>query len=73
MGQKVLGKILGITMSGSGIVAVLVILGIFLVVLRINPEAGNMAIWGGILIGILFGVLGIFGIIVTLLKRTGVL
>lgn len=60
-------KIFGFAIGGSGIVAVLIIAGIFLQSFNIEQAAGTLAIWAGVLIGIVLGVLGIVGI----LKRQG--
>ena len=65
MGQKIFG--LGI--GGAGIVAVLIIAGIFLKTFKANTNAGDIAIWAGIGIGIALGVLGIFGVLISLAKR----
>lgn len=59
MGQN----IFGLGMGGSGIVAVLIIAGIFLTGMNVNEIAGQVAIWGGVGIGIFLGVLGIFGVL----------
>ncbi|MBI4154741.1 hypothetical protein HY498_01505 [Candidatus Woesearchaeota archaeon] len=69
MVQKILGKIFGLTVGGSGIIAVLVVAGILLKILNIHQTAGNLSIWAGIAIGIALGVLGIFGVLITLIKR----
>ena len=49
-------------MKGVGIVSVLIIAGIALKFMNISAEASNLAIWGGIAIGILLGILGVFGV-----------
>jgi len=59
MGQSIFGLGLG----GSGIVAVLIIAGIFLNGLKVNEIAGQLAIWGGVGIGLLLGILGVFGVL----------
>jgi len=56
-------------LGGSGIVAVLIIAGIFLFAFGVNPEASNVAIWAGITIGIILGALGVLGVIISVLKR----
>lgn len=56
-------RILGLGLGGTGIVAVLIIGGIFLNKLDVSQEAGNVAISGGVIIGIVLGVLGIIGIL----------
>lgn len=55
-------RIFGFGMSGTGIVSFLVLAGLFLNVTQINAAAGQVAIWGGVGIGILFGLLGTVGI-----------
>jgi hypothetical protein len=56
-------SIFGGGMGGRGIVPVLVIIGIFLIGSGANAIAGQLAIWGGVLIGICLGVLGVFGVV----------
>lgn len=56
-------SISGFGLSGTGIVAVLIIAGILLIGSNMNAIAGQLAIWGGVGIGLLFGVLGVFGIL----------
>ena len=56
-------RIFGLGIGGTGIVAVLIIAGIFLTKLDVSPAAGATAISGGVLIGIVLGVLGIFGVL----------
>jgi len=55
-------SIFGGGFGGRGIVPVLVIIGIFLIGSGINAIAGQIAIWGGVAIGICLGVLGVFGV-----------
>jgi len=55
-------SIFGLGIGGTGIVTVLIIAGIFLNGLQINAAAGQLAIWGGIGIGLLFGAFGVLGI-----------
>jgi len=50
-------------LGGSGIVSVLIIAGIFLFAFGVNKEASNTAIWSGVTIGIVLGVLGIIGVL----------
>jgi hypothetical protein len=56
-------------LGGSGIVAVLIIAGIFLFAFGVNQQASNIAIWAGIIIGIILGGLGIIGVIISIFKR----
>lgn len=60
-------KIFGLGLGGTGIVAVLIIAGIILSATKVSPSAGSVAISGGIFIGMVLGLLGIFGV----LKRLG--
>jgi len=53
---------IGRNIKGGGIVVVLVILGIALHMLNIEP-GGSIAIGAGIIIGVSYGVLGFYGII----------
>lgn len=56
--------------GGSGIVVVLVLIGVVLYYTGAGPTgAATLAIKGGISIGIILGILGIIGVIVTLIKR----
>ncbi len=50
-------------LKGAGIIAVLFIIGIILVILKINPSLGNIAIYSAVFIAIVFGLLGIIGIL----------
>lgn len=59
MGQSIFGFGIG----GSGIVAVLIIAGIFLTGMKANELAGQLAIWGGVGIGLLLGILGVIGVL----------
>lgn len=56
-------KIFGLGMGGTGIVAVLIVAGILLNGSNINASAGQLAIWGGVFIGLVFGALGVLGIV----------
>jgi len=56
-------KIFGLGIGGTGIVAVLIIAGIILIQTNTSPTAGSTAISGGVFIGIILGILGIFGVI----------
>jgi len=62
-------KIFGIGIGGAGIVAVLIIAGIFLKVFNTNTAAGDFATWAGVSIGVVLGILGIIGVIISLAKR----
>lgn len=59
----------GLGLKGGGIVAVLIIAGIFLAYFGVNPEASKTAINAGVTIGVILGILGIFGVVVSLAKR----
>ncbi|WFN35239.1 hypothetical protein L1S32_03715 [Methanogenium sp. S4BF] len=56
-------SIFGLGMGGTGIVTVLIIAGILLCATNVNAAAGQLAIWGGIGIGLIFGGLGVIGIV----------
>lgn len=62
-------SLFGLGLGGTGIVAVLIIAGIFLYAFGINTGASNTAIWAGIIIGVVLGVFGIIGVLISLLKR----
>lgn len=55
-------KIFGIGLGATGIVGTLIIAGILLQNFKISPGAGDVAVKGGVLIGIILGGLGIFGV-----------
>jgi hypothetical protein len=52
-------KIFGLGLGGTGIVAVLIIAGIILKASNVGSNMGSLAIFGGVMIGIILGVLGI--------------
>lgn len=56
-------SIAGIGLKGTGIVAVLIIAGIALTKFGIATSTGDFAIKAGVTIGIILGLLGIFGIL----------
>ena len=62
----------GLALGGSGIVTVLVIIGIALTALNIETTLGKIAIFGGVFIGLALGALGVFGVIITTMKRLGI-
>ncbi len=55
-------KIFGLGLAGIGIVPVLVIAGIFLKVFNIETALASLAIFGGIGIGLLLGLLGVIAV-----------
>ena len=55
-------KIFGLGMGATGIVGTLIIAGILLKAINISPSTGDLAIAGGVGIGIILGLLGIFGV-----------
>lgn len=55
-------KIFGLGLGATGIVGTLIVAGIILNGLNISPGSGTMAIDAGIGIGIILGLLGIFGV-----------
>jgi len=61
-------KIAFSVMSGSGIVATLIIAGIALKVLNVSTNMAETAIGGGIGIGIVLGILGIVGVLKKLFR-----
>ncbi|MEM4336866.1 MAG: hypothetical protein QXG86_02565 [Candidatus Woesearchaeota archaeon] len=64
MTQKIWAGALG----GTGIVAVLFIIGIILSSTKIGTGLGNLALWAAVAIGIFFGVLGIISILKRLMS-----
>ena len=61
MAQKLIGAV--------GIVGVLIMAGLLISNTGTNLDIASLAIKAGVTIGIAFGILGIIGIIITLLKR----
>lgn len=56
-------KIFGIGLGASGIVGTLIVAGIILTKLDVSASLGGLAIFSGIVIGIVLGILGIAGVI----------
>lgn len=56
-------SIFGLGIGGTGIVALLIIAGIFLVLLDVDPETGIFAFKAGIIIAIILAILGIVGVL----------
>ncbi|HAC14789.1 MAG TPA: hypothetical protein DCE78_02415 [Bacteroidetes bacterium] len=56
-------RISGFGMRGTGIVPVLIVAGIILIGSNVNAIAGQLAIWGGVGIGLALGVLGVIGVL----------
>ena len=61
-------KIFGLGFGGVGIVAVLIIAGILLKSTN-SGEIGSTAITAGVIIGIILGILGVIGVIISISKR----
>ena len=55
-------KIFGFGVGATGIVGTLIVAGVLLKGLQISSNAGDIAITAGIGIGIVLGLLGIFGV-----------
>jgi len=55
-------KIFGIGMGATGIVGVLIIAGLLLKGTNLSTGMGDLAIFGGVGIGIVLGLLGIFAV-----------
>jgi len=55
-------KIFGIGMGATGIVGTLIVAGIILHATKVSSSMGSLAIAGGVGIGIILGLLGIFGV-----------
>jgi hypothetical protein len=55
-------KIFGIGIAGTGIVGVLIATGFISNILNIETELGTLALTAGLGIGILLGLLGVFGV-----------
>ena len=55
-------KIFGIGMGATGIVGVLIIAGLLLKGTNLSLGMGDLAIFGGVGIGIVLGLLGIFAV-----------
>jgi hypothetical protein len=56
-------KLFGLGLGGTGIVGVLIVAGILLKATNLAPAQGDLAIGAGIILAIIMGLLGIFGII----------
>jgi len=56
-------SISGYGLSGTGIVSVLIIVGFLLTASNLNTIAGQVAIWGGVGIGLMLGLLGVLGVL----------
>ena len=56
-------KLFGLGLGATGIVGVLIVAGILLKGTNIAPSQGNLAISAAIVIAIILGLLGIFGVI----------
>ena len=61
-------QIFGMGLGATGIVGVLILAGIFLKLSGASPEIGDIAIKSGVFIGIVFGVLGIFGVMSRMIR-----
>ena len=59
---NIVQKIFGLGMGATGIVGTLIVAGILLKVANISPNTGDFAIGGGVFIGIILGLLGIFAV-----------
>jgi len=59
-------KALGV--KGGGIIAVLFVIGFTLRITNLNEELGNLALWAAVIIGIIYALLGVVGIILKYLK-----
>ncbi len=55
-------KIMGLGLTGTGIVGVLIVSGIILHGLNIETSLGTFAITGGVGIGLILGLLGAFAV-----------
>ena len=55
-------KIFGIGIGASGIVGTLIVAGILLKSLNVDPNTGDIAILGGIGIGLMLGLLGVLAV-----------
>jgi hypothetical protein len=56
-------KLFGLGLGATGIVGVLIVAGILLKSSNISPGLGDLALFAGIGIGIILGLLGIFGVV----------
>ena len=61
-------KIFGIGIGATGIVGTLIVAGILLKAFKVSASAGQVAIVAGIGIGIVLGLLGIFGVLKRLMR-----
>ncbi|MFA7085005.1 MAG: hypothetical protein WC141_10820 [Arcobacteraceae bacterium] len=49
-------------LSASGIVGVLIVAGIFVSATGVSQTAGQIAMWGGVIIGLALGIFGVVGV-----------
>ena len=63
-------SLFGLGIGGTGIVAVLIVAGILLYYFNVNTDASKVAIWAGIIIGIILVVFGVISVLISLFKRT---
>jgi len=55
-------KLSGMGLSASGIVGVLIVAGIFVSATGVSQTAGQIAMWGGVIIGLALGIFGVVGV-----------
>ena len=55
--------------GGIGIISVLVIVGIALITLGIQTQLGTLSLFGGVAFGLILALLGVIGVVITILKR----
>jgi hypothetical protein len=55
-------KLSGMGLSASGIVGVLIVAGIILSATDVSQTAGQIAMWGGVIIGLALGIFGVVGV-----------
>ncbi len=51
------------TMKGTGIVATLIVAGLLLKITKASPVMGDIAIFGGIVIALFLGILGVISVL----------
>jgi hypothetical protein len=56
-------SIFGLGLKGTGIIAVLIVAGIILKITNTSAGTGDLAISGGVIIGLLLGLLGVVAVV----------
>ena len=55
-------KIFGMTIGATGIVGTLIVAGVILIATKASAPMGSLAIFAGVMIGIILGILGVIAV-----------